>query len=73
MSAALLLAHPRTNPAALFRPGFAAFRARPPVAEALAARRRWSAPRAAWVAAAAAAAAARARAEAALADALAGR
>jgi hypothetical protein len=43
------------------------------VAEALAARRRWSAPRAAWVAAAAAAAAARARAEAALADALAGR
>jgi hypothetical protein len=43
------------------------------VAEALAARRRWSPLRAAWVGAAVAAAAARARAEAALADALAGR
>ncbi len=74
--AALLLADPRTDPADLDRPEFAPLRACPPVASALALRRRWSPLRAAWVAAAVAAAAvaaaAHARADAELAGALAG-
>jgi hypothetical protein len=60
---ALLLADPRTDPAVLDPPEFAALRAEPLVAAALAARRRWSPLRAA----------ALARADAELADALAGR
>jgi hypothetical protein len=48
---ALLLADPRVDPAALDPPRFAAFRARPDVAEALARRRRWTRLRGAWVAA----------------------
>ena len=49
--ALLLLADPRVDPAALDPPEFAAFRARPRVAEALRAaraRRRWTPLRAAW-------------------------
>jgi hypothetical protein len=69
---ALLLADPRTDPAVLDPPEFAALRAKPLVAAALAARR-WSPLRAAWAAAAVAGAAALARADAELADALAGR
>jgi hypothetical protein len=61
---ALLLADPRTDPAVLDLPRFADFCARPPVAAALAARRRWSALRAAWAGAVAAAAHAHARADA---------
>jgi hypothetical protein len=63
-AAALLLADPRTDPAVLDLPRFADFCARPPVAAALAARRRWSALRAAWAGAVAAAAHAHARADA---------
>jgi hypothetical protein len=66
-SAARLLADPRANPAALDLPEFAALRARPPVAKALAARRerRWSPLRAAWAAAVVSGSAALARADAA--------
>ena len=49
--AALLLDDPRVDPAALDPPEFAPFRARPPVAAALARRRRWSPLRAAFLAA----------------------
>jgi hypothetical protein len=61
------------DPAVLDPPEFAAFRARPDVAEALARRRRWGPRRAAWAGAVVAAAAAWARADDAPAAALAGR